>query len=198
MGKGQQTQDRIIEAAYKLFVDQGYHGTSMRQIAKRADLTPASIYNHFESKEQIFVEIVRKYHPYHEMLPILETAQGDDVETLIRNVSTQIYEIMRARKDLLNILFIEMVEFDGIHFQDIFSQFSPQIFAFIDRLKHTKGSLRAASEGSILLSVMGLVLSHWLLDAIFINNIQLPKATNHFQDALDIYLHGLLAGPEEA
>ena len=32
------TQQKIIRAAHDLFVQQGYHGTSMRQIAAQADI----------------------------------------------------------------------------------------------------------------------------------------------------------------
>ncbi|MBI3241616.1 MAG: TetR family transcriptional regulator, partial [Chloroflexi bacterium] len=38
LSKGEQTYAAIIEAAYALFLKKGYHGTSMRQIAERADL----------------------------------------------------------------------------------------------------------------------------------------------------------------
>ena len=39
LSKGEASQQRIVEAAYALFLEQGYHGTSMRQIAERAGLT---------------------------------------------------------------------------------------------------------------------------------------------------------------
>ena len=43
LSKGQLTSERILEAAFRLFVKQGFHGTAMRQIAEETDLTPASI-----------------------------------------------------------------------------------------------------------------------------------------------------------
>jgi AcrR family transcriptional regulator len=42
--RGERTQGQIIQAAHRLFVEHGYHGTSMRQIAAQAcigrDLQP--------------------------------------------------------------------------------------------------------------------------------------------------------------
>ena len=35
--KGERTRQEILQAAFKLFTAQGYHGTSMRQIASQAD-----------------------------------------------------------------------------------------------------------------------------------------------------------------
>ncbi len=40
-----------------MFANQGYHGTSMRAIAKETGITQSSIYNHFQSKEAILIEI---------------------------------------------------------------------------------------------------------------------------------------------
>jgi len=52
--KGEATQARILDTAHALFMEQGYHGTSMRQIAERARITLGGIYNHFASKEAIW------------------------------------------------------------------------------------------------------------------------------------------------
>lgn len=51
------TVTRIIDAATELFYEKGYHGTSMREIAATVGIRPASVYNHFASKEDILFEI---------------------------------------------------------------------------------------------------------------------------------------------
>jgi len=191
--KGEISQDRIREAAFQLFINQGYHGTSMRQIAEAADLTPASIYNHYKSKEQIFRQVLLAHHPYHQILPILESAKGDDAETMLRDVANRVFKVIRKQKGLLHILFIELVEFEGKHFGEIFRSMSPRIFAFLGKLKSTKGQLRKIPETNILLTMIGLVMSQWILEAMFLKNIRLPFSEKHFQDALDIYMHGILA-----
>lgn len=48
----------IIRAAITLFEKVGYHGASIRDIASEADVTTASIYYHFKSKQQILQEIM--------------------------------------------------------------------------------------------------------------------------------------------
>lgn len=193
MSKGETTQAAIHTAAFKLFVNQGYHGTSMREIAQAAGLSAASIYNHFPSKEAIFREVLMQHHPYHQILPILESAKGDDAEELLKNVATRVYKAIRKRKELLHLMFIELVEFEGRHFGMIFKTLSPRIFAFLGRLKATKRQLRPISETNIMLSLIGMVMSQWILESMFLNNIKLPFASSHFEDAVDIYLHGILA-----
>ena len=48
--KGETTRLAIEDAAVNLFMEHGYHATSMRQIAERAGLALGGIYNHFSSK----------------------------------------------------------------------------------------------------------------------------------------------------
>ena len=191
--KGQVAADRVADAAFRLFVQQGFHGTSMRQIAQKAGLTAGSIYNHFNSKEEIFRQVLQKHHPYHQLLPILESAQGDDAEAIIRNVALRAFQSVRKRKELLHLLFIEIVEFEGQHLGEIFKEVSPRVFKFLGKLPTSKGQLRPISTPNLLLSMVGLVMSQWILEVVFLKNIKLPAARNHFDAGLDIYLRGILA-----
>ena len=49
----------ILDKAGMLFWKQGYHGTSMRDIASACDCKAANIYNYFKSKEDILFEVIR-------------------------------------------------------------------------------------------------------------------------------------------
>ncbi len=47
------TRTRIQRVALELFAEQGYEGTSLREIAERLGVTKAALYYHFKSKEDI-------------------------------------------------------------------------------------------------------------------------------------------------
>lgn len=49
---------QILEAASKLFVDQGFDGVSMDAIAAAADVSKQTIYSHFGGKEELFSQVV--------------------------------------------------------------------------------------------------------------------------------------------
>jgi len=51
------TKDRILEVALSLFATNGYEGTTLTEIAKGVGIQKPSIYNHFKSKEEIFITI---------------------------------------------------------------------------------------------------------------------------------------------
>jgi AcrR family transcriptional regulator len=56
--KAQQTRRRILDAAAVLFRDQGYAAVSLRAIAQAARLQGGSVYYHFDSKDEIVVEVL--------------------------------------------------------------------------------------------------------------------------------------------
>jgi AcrR family transcriptional regulator len=50
------TKDLIRDAAFRLFADAGYAGTSVRDIAAAAGVDPALVIRHFGSKQTLFLE----------------------------------------------------------------------------------------------------------------------------------------------
>jgi AcrR family transcriptional regulator len=51
--KKQQTRDRIVREALKLFGERGYDETTLAEIADAADVAPRTIFAYFEGKEDI-------------------------------------------------------------------------------------------------------------------------------------------------
>ncbi|MFP4414660.1 TetR/AcrR family transcriptional regulator [Coleofasciculus sp.] len=54
-------REQIAQAAMQLFIQHGYRETSMDQIAAEADVSKHTIYNHFQSKEGLFIELVEQF-----------------------------------------------------------------------------------------------------------------------------------------
>lgn len=52
-------RERILDAAFRLFAESGYSGVSMQRIASEAGITKATLYHHFQHKEDLFVEMMR-------------------------------------------------------------------------------------------------------------------------------------------
>jgi len=53
-------RDRVMSEAAALFVQQGYAATSLRQIAEAVQIKAASIYHHFDSKEDLFGTVLNQ------------------------------------------------------------------------------------------------------------------------------------------
>ena len=50
---------QILMAAWECFVENGYNKTTIREIAKRMDISPGVIYNYFKKKDDIFEALHR-------------------------------------------------------------------------------------------------------------------------------------------
>ncbi|HYO17940.1 MAG TPA: TetR/AcrR family transcriptional regulator [Dermatophilaceae bacterium] len=53
---------RLMDAAVDAFADKGFHATSTRDIAARAQMSPAGVYVHFASKQDLLFQLCRRGH----------------------------------------------------------------------------------------------------------------------------------------
>ncbi|MCL4215530.1 MAG: TetR/AcrR family transcriptional regulator [Candidatus Hydrogenedentes bacterium] len=73
-----ETQQRLLDSALTLFAEQGYDGTSVREIIERAKVTRPVLYYYFENKEHLFRQLLEAW--FSELIAgmdkALETAAG--------------------------------------------------------------------------------------------------------------------------
>jgi len=91
-----QKQISILEAAEKLFASQGFHGTSVRDIAHEADVNIAMISYYFGSKEKLIeaIFIKRIYSWKLQLMEILNDSSKSYVEQFDRLIETFVYRVM--------------------------------------------------------------------------------------------------------
>ncbi len=79
-----ETGRRLLEAATAAFAAKGFHGTTTRDIATGAGVTPGAVYVHHRSKEELLFQISRHGHEATLALLVstLEQAPDDPVEQL--------------------------------------------------------------------------------------------------------------------
>lgn len=71
-----QRRKRILAAAMACFLENGYHQTGVRDIAKRAGVSLGNLYNHFPGKHDILAEIAALER--RELAPIIEVLSRPD------------------------------------------------------------------------------------------------------------------------
>jgi AcrR family transcriptional regulator len=193
----QDTRSQILEAAQHLFTEQGYHGTSMRQIAQEAGIALGGIYNHFPSKENIFEIIFEENHPYHDVLPILEQAQGDTPETLVRNAALRMLQALQARPHFLKLLLIELVEFKGVHLTELMTTVFLRGVKLIEEFLQGTSSLRLIPAPTLLRSFLGVFIAFYFGELMLNPSGSSQPNESTFEDFIEIYLHGILTGEQE-
>jgi AcrR family transcriptional regulator len=191
--KSEDTRARIIEAAYSLFLERGYHASSMRDVSQRTGVTVGAIYNHFPTKEDLWKEVLFTKHPYHDVLPILQAAEGNTVAEMVRSAAGSLVEGLLKRPDLFNLLFIEIVEFNCAHVPDFYQLITPDLLGLNAAFSEKTGKLREIPITISLRSFIGLFFSYYvtgiMLKSLGTAGID-PTSLNQF---VDLYLYGLLA-----
>lgn len=192
--KGEATQARILDAAYALFMTQGYHGTSMRQIAERAGLTMGGVYNHFAGKEDIWTAVLFERHPYRTIVPVLRAVQSTTVEEYVRVAALQLVGELNKHKDLLHIMLIELVEFNAAHVPALYEQIAPEVQSLLSAVHLDAAELRSTSLPVLARSFLGFFFSYYITEAMMPPSLRAMMGDNVLEDFIDIYLHGIVPG----
>ena len=62
---GQERKEQIIDAAIKVFSENGFKGTKTREIAEACEVSEATIFKHFRNKEDLYRSIIKKIRKVH-------------------------------------------------------------------------------------------------------------------------------------
>jgi len=195
--KGEATRARIIDAAYQLFMRQGFHGTSMRQIVEGAGITMGGIYTHFASKEAIWEAVFMAKHPYHEILALLTQAGGDTIGDFLKQTASLMVSGLGQRQDVLNLLFIELVEFNGKHLSIVYAEALPEMVRLGQIFAQKRGRLRPVPLPILARSFAGLFFSYYITEQVMPQEARAFMGDHALESFIDIYLHGILAEPAE-
>ena len=102
MSKNDAKRQAILESAYRLFRARGFEGTSMAHITSEVGGSKATLYSHFPSKEELFVEC---------MMAALENYMSDTLEHLDASRSNPEAALRNFGASVLNfICSVEQVE----------------------------------------------------------------------------------------
>jgi AcrR family transcriptional regulator len=106
------TREGILEAAARIFGEKGYHATSMSDIAEAVNLQKASLYYHFDSKQEILISLLDHALDLinHRLESVL--AQPLTPEEKLRQVMVTYLETIAENQDLSAVLLLELRSLD--------------------------------------------------------------------------------------
>lgn len=190
--KTKSTRETIIQAAFQLFLENGFHGTSMRQIASKAGLTVAAAYNHFASKEEIYTAVLQAHHPYIHILPAMAAVEGETIEEVLSAGARQMITALDREPGFLKLMFIEVVEFNSRHLPGLFREAFPKMIALAESISRRKGHMRPFPLPVLVRSFAGLFLSYYMSELLIWKYLPPGMQTECLDDFVDIYLHGVI------
>lgn len=117
-----ETVDRVLEVALRLFSQQGFRGTSMRDIATAAGLSIGNVYHHFVNKEALFETLIERYWKLllDPNLRINQLFAASRFPEDLEELAAACDEIVRDYTPYVKLIYVDVVEFDGRHIREFY------------------------------------------------------------------------------
>ncbi len=190
----------VLEAAEALFAERGYEGTTVADIARRSELAKGSLYQLFQSKEEIFEAIINR--KMTDMLDKLDEIIAGDVSP-VEKVRMVIRSKLRAFWESRDFARIFLKELQGFHWlldSGMLKKHKEQAKTFQARVEQIlvdgqeAGELRRDVASGTLLATLGGVTN-----GVIIRWLQHPDSLD-FEEAVhkveEIFLHGVAVNKE--
>lgn len=91
---------QVVEAARSLFTEHGFAAVSMDQVAKSAGVSKATVYAHFQSKEQLFVAIVSNACRSYAETVLPEVRDAPDIRAAMTRIGHAIAAFLTAPRTM--------------------------------------------------------------------------------------------------
>ncbi|MCU0239756.1 MAG: TetR/AcrR family transcriptional regulator [Pyrinomonadaceae bacterium] len=192
---------RIIEdAACELLIKQGFHATSMRDIAKKADVSLGNLYNYYETKEAIFESIINRYSAIinEKLNDIFAEIEEPFDPTNMRRFGEMIGNLVNQHSDFWLLMYIDVLEFQNRHFRKMFDGLSERLNrVFGDKYEKaiTQSDLRVGVDANVVFTTAYMqFFNYFLVEKLFGGNQHLgvsdEQALNHLTK---IFAYGTLS-----
>ena len=193
-------KEKIEEAARELFIKQGFHATSMRDIAKGAGVSLGNLYNYYETKDAIFESIVAKYmEVIDERLRDMFASIDEPLEPeSLRRLGEMAGGLVNEHADFWLLMYIDVLEFQNRHFRKMFDGLSDRfrkVFGAKFEEAEKRGDLRTGVEaGSVFTAAYMQFFNYFLVEKLFGGNGHLGLSDDQALNSLTkIFAYGTLS-----
>ncbi|MAG95507.1 MAG: TetR/AcrR family transcriptional regulator [Alphaproteobacteria bacterium] len=158
-------RDEILGAAREVFAERGYQKASMREIARRAGITPAALYYHFENKEDLLIIILEQFSNdfYQSLLSCVTRAQGP--EAALRSMLRTHIDVIGERRKDIKILVEDKAHIEGQKLGSIMRKERDILNLYTSCLDEllSSGRIPGRSPTVVSLGIIGMMnsLYHW-------------------------------------
>jgi AcrR family transcriptional regulator len=205
--RGGSTRQAILDAAHALFLENGFNGTSMRQIAQCAGgIAVGGIYNHFSSKDDLFRALLEERGPYTEIIAALQRIEGETGPELVANVIRELLPTAIEHIRSLQLILIDLQEFQGRISSEAIAPVIPHILAFIQRVMSAGGMREDLPSPVAWRTVVHLVIGFAMTEMLLydeqqkvrypIADIQDFSQEEWLEGMIEIYMHGVAGGQQ--
>jgi len=154
------TEEKIKNAARKLFTEKGFAAVKTRDIAEEAGINLALLNYYFRSKQKLFdLVMIENFHKFIEqMIPLMSNEELPLDEILVQVTGSYI-DMLKSNPDLPFFIMNEMRN-DSSQLHGIREKMMHVRSAFLKRIedKILKKKLSRATNGHMMMNFMGLII----------------------------------------
>jgi len=193
------TEQRILDAALKVFASEGYTGATTRRIAEEANVAEVTLFRKFQSKENLLKEVLINNRVMISSTHVLfQVDNSVDLETELRILGKNIAKIMKNNKeDSKRRMFMFMLFEEGRRRPEVaevlstFLQINIQPLSEYFDLQIKNGKMRNINPRSAALTFVSYFVYTSLLKGVFGDNF-LGYGVEEIERFVDIFTKGIL------
>jgi AcrR family transcriptional regulator len=198
MNNKNETRQRILEAAIKIFAAKGYNGTTTAEIAKEASVAEGTVFKYYKTKKQLLRAILE--YIIHEIVPTImqKPFEADMPSSSEAELKKEIKRKLMEKIGLIskNISCIKIIVNEIQFHEDLkneyLGQLVPDFIRYMEslyRMGVDRGVFRDINPHTAVRSFVGM-LAFLVLDKNFLNKEL--DISMEFDNILELYLNGVL------
>jgi AcrR family transcriptional regulator len=157
-------RDRIVEASVRLFSNQGFNGTSTREIARLADVNESSLFRYFPTKQDLFWAALQSCLDGLRLRKELKTglAQVGDPAIVVPLIVELMVETATYHPEVINLLGISLLELrpgGELVWRQQLGPIFQTVVAYLENCVND-GSVRSLDISVSTIALCAVVLSH--------------------------------------
>jgi AcrR family transcriptional regulator len=154
------TEEKIKQAASKLFTEKGFAAVKTRDIAEEAGINQALLNYYFRSKEKLFdIVMAENFEQFVQQLVPIMTNEDMPLEDILMQVTASYIDMLKANPDLPFFIMNEM-RGDSNKLQHVREKMTNVRAAFLGRVEKTliKKKISRSASGHMMMNFMGLII----------------------------------------
>ncbi len=190
MTKPHDLRAEILSAAKNLFIQRGYHGLAMREIAETLGVTKPALYYHFKDKEELFLAMLESH--LDEMEAALDhiTASTGPCREKIRHFIEYVLSQPVEQRALIRLASQEMGQLSAVSRKTFDRLYREKFIGKVEAV------IRAGIEAGEIKSLQPEVATHTLLGMMYpyfypSHSRDKGLSTETIQQVISIYLDGV-------
>ena len=190
---------QIEDAAKQLFIRQGFHATSMRNIAAGAGTSLGNLYNYYPTKEAILGSIISKYQ---QVVDDRLRSMFDEIEDPLnpndlKRFARLVKQMVNEHHEFWLLMYIDVLEFENQHFRKMFENLAQKLrhrFAKPFAELRRSGALHDGVDPAIGFTAAYMqFFNYFIVEKLFGGNLHLGISDEQAINSLTgIYSRGIL------